>query len=67
MDELRSGGFRVSQGALEALREVYASGARPRTRPPRRSPAWRETGEILCPHTAAVAVKVAEESRRPCR
>ena len=60
MEELRSGGFTVSQGALQALREVYASGnvsdeetsatiARIHDR----------TGELLCPHSA-VGVRVAE-------
>ena len=60
MEELRAGGFTVSQGALEALREVYSSGRASedgtratiaRTR--------RRTGELLCPHSA-VGVDVAE-------
>jgi threonine synthase len=61
MGELKAGGFRISQGAIEALRATYASGrcseeetlgviAR----------AWKTTGELLCPHSA-VGVKVAEE------
>ena len=61
MGEMKSGGFRISQGAIESLRGTFASGrcdedetlaviAR----------AWKTTGELLCPHTA-VGVKVAEE------
>ncbi|MRX49175.1 threonine synthase [Paracoccus sp. S-4012] len=65
MAELGAGGFTVSQGAFEALRELYASGRASeeetldtirRTRD--------ETGEILCPHSA-VAVKVAQEHLQP--
>ncbi|MBZ0123017.1 MAG: threonine synthase [Roseovarius sp.] len=61
MDELRTGGFDVSQGALEALRENFDSGSCTedetratiaRTR--------RDTGQLICPHTA-VGVKVAGE------
>ena len=66
MDEMKTeGGFSVSQGALEALRDLYASGrvseeatlatiARMRT----------TTGELLCPHSA-VGVAVAETNRDP--
>ncbi len=64
-DLVAGGGFTVSQGAIEALREVYGSGrvsedqtlatiARLR----------RATGELLCPHSA-VAVAVAEAERDP--
>jgi threonine synthase len=60
MDELKAGGFHISQGALEALRAEFASGraseeetaamiARART----------EMGELLCPHSA-VGVHVAQ-------
>ena len=53
MAELRDGGFAVSQGALEALRETYASG---RADEDETSAAIRDalraTGELLCPHTA---------------
>ena len=64
MDELRErGGFRVSQGALEALRETYASG---RASEEETRAAIREvragTGELLCPHTA-VGVHVARAHR----
>ena len=61
MQELREeGGFRVSQGAWQALRETYASGRASEEETAdtiRRTRA--ETGELLCPHTA-VAVHVAE-------
>ena len=61
MGELKAGGFRISQGAIESLRGTFASGrcsedetlaviARH----------WKTTGELLCPHSA-VGVKVAEE------
>lgn len=66
MEELKAGGgFGVSQGALEALRGLYASGrvsedetlaTIARTR--------RATGELLCPHSA-VGVAVAERQRDP--
>ena len=59
MEELRAGGFRVSQGAWEALRETYASG---RASEAETSAAIRDTlaatGELLCPHSA-VGVHVA--------
>jgi threonine synthase len=61
MAELKSGGFAVSQGAMEAMREIYASG---RASEDETSDTIRRTlaatGELLCPHSA-VGVKVAEE------
>ncbi len=65
MDELKAGGFSVSQGALQALREVYDSG-RASEDETRATIArlHRTTGELLCPHSA-VGVKVAEELRDP--
>ncbi|KPP87471.1 MAG: threonine synthase [Rhodobacteraceae bacterium HLUCCO07] len=65
MDELKAGGFSVSQGALQALREVYDSG-RASEDETRATIArlQRTTGELLCPHSA-VGVKVAEEMRDP--
>ena len=65
MDDLKSGGFAISQGALQALREIYASG---RASEDETSATIRtirqETGQIICPHTA-VAVKVAREHLEP--
>ena len=60
MDELRHGGFTVSQGAIGALRDVYGSGraSEEETSEAIRRAA-RETGEVLCPHTA-VGYHVAE-------
>lgn len=63
MDELKSsGGFRISQGALEYLRESFTSG---RASEGETSSAItriaRIAGEVLCPHTA-VGVHVAEAS-----
>lgn len=65
MDELKSGGFDVSQGAMQALSETYASGccseeetlATIKTQ-------LAASGDLLCPH-GAVGVKVAEEHRQP--
>ncbi|MEM1236677.1 MAG: threonine synthase [Pseudomonadota bacterium] len=61
MDELKSGGFHISQGALEALREHFTSG---RSDEQETSATIKEAlasmGELLCPHSA-VGVKVAEE------
>ncbi|WP_306111441.1 MULTISPECIES: threonine synthase [Roseovarius] len=63
MDELKAGGFSVSQGALEALQESFASGrcAEDETRATILE-TWNAAGELLCPHSA-VGVKVAEEMR----
>ncbi len=68
MDELKTTGrFTVSQGALEALREIFASGrvsedetAATITR------TWAATRELLCPHSA-VGVAVAEAHLDPAR
>ena len=61
MAELKSGGFHISQGALEALRAEFDSGrcSEEETRATIRTIA-AATGEVLCPHSA-VGVKVAEE------
>jgi threonine synthase len=60
MAELASGGFRISQGALQALRADFASG---RASEPETAAmiarAQREMGELLCPHSA-VGVHVAQ-------
>ncbi len=62
MDALRTeGGFTVSQGALQALRETYASGRCGEAETSATIERQRlHTGELLCPHSA-VGVKVAEE------
>ena len=63
MDELKENGrFTISQGALEYLRELYASGRA--TEDETRATiarTYKATGETLCPHSA-VGVKVAREN-----
>ncbi|MGO4909075.1 threonine synthase [Pseudorhodobacter sp. W20_MBD10_FR17] len=61
MAELKAGGFTISQGALQMLREQFTSGRcdEDETRATIRS-AFAQTGELLCPHSA-VGVKVAAE------
>jgi threonine synthase len=55
------GGFAISQGALQALREVYASGRASEDETSATIHAVHAaTGYTLCPHSA-VGVKVAEE------
>ena len=61
MAEMKQGGFRISQGAIETLRGTFASGRcseEETLATIRRTLA--QTGELLCPHSA-VGVKVAEE------
>ena len=63
MDELKSGGFTVGQGALEHLREIYDSGRVSEQETLATIAKVRaDTGEIVCPHTA-VGIKVAEDLR----
>ena len=65
MEELKQGGFAISQGALEALREQYVSGRVSEEETLDTIRAMRErTGEILCPHSA-VGVAVAERHLEP--
>ncbi|MCR8723982.1 threonine synthase [Frigidibacter sp. ROC022] len=61
MEELGDGGFALSQGALDRLRENFGSGraSEAETRATIRR-VFETTGQLICPHTA-VAVKVAEE------
>ena len=62
MEELgATGGFTVSQGALQALREIYVSGrvSEDETRDTIRDLHAR-TGELLCPHSA-VGARVATD------
>ena len=65
MDELKSGGFTISQGALQALRDGYVSGraSEDETLATIRT-TFETTGEVLCPHSA-VGVKVAQEHLEP--
>jgi len=65
MGELTSGGFHISQGALEMLRATFASGrcSEEETTATIRK-ARTATGEVLCPHSA-VGVKVAMEHLGP--
>ena len=66
MEELKTGGgFEVSQGALQALQEIYASGRVSEEETLAQIATTRAaTGEIICPHTA-IGVKVAEDHRTP--
>jgi threonine synthase len=61
MTELKTGGFVISQGALQMLRESFASGRcdEDETRATIRA-CFGQTGEVLCPHSA-VGVKVAAD------
>ncbi|TWI31579.1 threonine synthase [Paracoccus sulfuroxidans] len=65
MDELKAGGFTISQGALEQLRDSFVSGrvSEAETTQMIRT-ILEETGEVICPHTA-VAVRIARENLRP--
>lgn len=61
MAEMGQGGFAISQGALQALREVFGSGRASEAETSATiARTLATTGELLCPHSA-VAVKVAEE------
>jgi threonine synthase len=59
MTELKSGEFKISQGAMDRLRDTFTSGrASEEETSATISAMHARTGEVLCPHTA-VAVKVA--------
>jgi len=62
MDELKTkGGFTVSQGALEALREIYLSGRVSEAETSAQIAAeLARSGELLCPHSA-IGVRVADQ------
>lgn len=65
MDELKSGGFTISQGALQALRETFVSGRVSEDETTAMIATIRqETGEVICPHTA-VGVRIARQNLRP--
>ena len=63
MDELKAGGFDVSQGAMDYLAEQFQSGraSEEETLATIRR-ALAQSGELVCPHTA-VGIKVADERR----
>ncbi len=61
MDELKAGGFSVSQGALQALQESYDSGRCSEEETSATiAKVLAESTELLCPHSA-VGAKVASE------
>ncbi|NRB35704.1 MAG: threonine synthase [Rhodobacteraceae bacterium] len=63
MDELKAGGFDVSQGALEALQDIYLSGRVSEEETSQAITDWlATTGELLCPHSA-IGVKIGEDLR----
>ncbi|KAA9008063.1 threonine synthase [Histidinibacterium aquaticum] len=66
MEDLKAhDGFKISQGANEALTEVFGSGMTLESATLERIRRTRtETGELLCPHTA-VGVDVAERKAEP--
>lgn len=65
MEELKSGGFTISQGALQVLRELYGSGRVSEDETLAMIHTIREeTGEILCPHSA-VGAAVARRNIEP--
>ena len=65
MAELKAGGFHISQGAMQMLRNTFASGrcSEDETRATI-ARLHAQTGEILCPHSA-VGVHVAESHLGP--
>jgi len=61
MDELKQGGFHISQGAMQALREDFDSGRASEAETSAMiARALPEMGELLCPHSA-VGVHVAQD------
>jgi len=65
MDQLKQGGFPISQGALQSLRATFASGRASEAETSATiARLWQTTGEVLCPHTA-VGVHVAQAHLGP--
>lgn len=61
MEEFKEGSFTISQGAMEWLRDQFASGRASEEETKATIKAeFANTGEVLCPHSA-VGVKVANE------
>ena len=64
MDELKAGGFEVSQGAMQVLQSHYSSGRASEQETSQTIAATLKSAtELLCPHSA-IGVKVAEEHRQ---
>jgi len=60
MEDLRKGGFQISQGAYQYLKETFKSGRASEEETAAAIARYRrDHGELLCPHTA-VGVHVAE-------
>ena len=60
MDDLKTGGFTISENAMASLRDIYASGSADEAETSKTIARTLEnTGELLCPHSA-VGVHVAE-------
>ncbi|WP_394181393.1 threonine synthase [Yoonia maritima] len=60
MEDLKSGGFQISQGAYQMLKDTFKSGRASEEDTQAAIKSYRaNTGELLCPHTA-VGVHVAE-------
>ncbi|WP_439123370.1 threonine synthase [Marivita sp.] len=65
MDELKAGGFHVSQGAMQVLRDHYDSGRVSEDETLAMiTHANSHMGELLCPHSA-IGVQVAEAVKDP--
>ena len=65
MQDLNAGGFDISQGAMQALQEIYDSGRASEAETSAEITASLcATGELLCPHSA-IGVKVAEDHLDP--
>ena len=57
------GGFKISQGAFQKLTETFGSGMATEAETLERiARTWRETGELVCPHTA-VGLEVAAKAK----
>ncbi|WP_342078349.1 threonine synthase [Yoonia sp. SS1-5] len=65
MDDLKSGGFQISQGAYQMLKDTFKSGRASEDETHQAIKTYRQNhGELLCPHTA-VGVHVAEAHLGP--
>ncbi|UXU74028.1 MULTISPECIES: threonine synthase [unclassified Paracoccus (in: a-proteobacteria)] len=65
MEELKTGGFSIRAGILHGLMATYCPGrASEQETLDTIATVFRETGTVICPHSA-VGVKVAREQKRP--